>query len=223
MINSHCVHVYLSVWLWITPPKKKKIDCSVCPSALTLSILTFCNCEKIMNKNEAWSGDVIQTLLVELFVLWYVGAPVGSVQEAALFLYMDVLSLQSQPAVWQPAVCGEHWSEPQQHLHTHSSHWAWLLPGVSHTGPWWDICLIKPSVNHLYVTGSCLKPNSGHVKPHADWFNRGRWDNAIITRRCLHLNPVIFCHVSNFYRSAPAVKVPASLSSCKMACRNNLR
>lgn len=47
-------------------------------------------------------------------------------------------------------------------------------------------------------------------------------DNVIITRPCLYFNPVPFCYVSKFYASHTAVKVPASLSSCKRACKNNL-
>lgn len=72
----------------------------------------------------------------EHLCLWFAGAPAGCVQGAPLFLHMDVLSFQPQPAVWQPAVCGE----LHRHIHTHSILWAWPLPGVPHTCARWDIC-----------------------------------------------------------------------------------
>lgn len=84
---------------------------------------------------------------------------------------------------------------------------------VYHTPVLGEMLKVLPCVSHLHETGSCLKPSSSHVKPCADWFNGGRWDNAIITRPCLHFNPVPFCHVCNFYGSHAAVIVPASFSS----------
>lgn len=141
---------------------------------------------------------------MNICALGFAGAPAGCVQETPLFLYVDVLAFQSQPAVWQPALRGE----LHRHLRADSIHRARTLPGVSHACAWWDIT--------YHTDPTPCQSSAWAVNLHSDWFYRERWGNVMVIRPCPYFNLTSFCHVSNFSGWRPAVA--ASLSSCK----NNL-